>query len=73
MKETIAFVEEGKETSCLHQRGWFISSQLLDRWSGGLFGNIGYHNPQDPAIYAEEKDTGYPEPWRKSRLSEELE
>jgi hypothetical protein len=36
-------------------------------------GDIGYHNPQDPAIYAEEEDAGYPEPWHKSRFAEELE
>lgn len=36
-------------------------------------GNIGHHNPQDPAVYAKEEDTGYPQPWHKSRLAEELE
>jgi hypothetical protein len=36
-------------------------------------GNIRYHDSQNPAVYAEEKDTGYPEPGHKSRLSEEFE
>jgi hypothetical protein len=50
-----------------------LQSQLLDGCAGGLVGNIRYHNPQDPAVYAEEKDTGYPEPWHKGRFPEELE
>jgi hypothetical protein len=50
-----------------------LLSNLLGGSIGGLMGNIRHHNPQDPAIYAEEEDTGYPEPWHKGRFPEELE
>jgi len=47
--------------------------RLLDGSAGRLVANIGHHDPQDPAVYAEEEDTGYPQSWRKSRFAEELE
>jgi hypothetical protein len=50
-----------------------LQSQLLDGCAGGLMGDIRYYDPQEPAIYAEEEDTGYPEPWHKGRFSEEFE
>jgi hypothetical protein len=72
MKEAFLLWEEGNEKKLCTTDG-LVSSQLLGEWARRLLGNVGYHNPQDPTVYAEEKDTGYPEPRHKSRLTEELE
>lgn len=72
MKGSYCFCEK-RDRSYVQQEGGTLYLQLLCGCAGGLVGNIGHHNPQDPAVYAKEKDAGYPEPWHKSRLTEELE
>jgi hypothetical protein len=66
MKESLLFDEEEKEKGGYGQQRLVDQSHLLDRSVGRLASNIGYHYPQDPAVYAEEKETGYPQPRHKS-------